>query len=78
MDSTITDLAAEFVENGLDDVAEHLLTNGLLETRYWIDSVIAEAKNDDDPEGWILGNLEVARDRMENHYIDKSYTSQAR
>lgn len=58
------DMAAEFTENGLDDVAEHLREHGLAATRRWIDGEIAEAAENDDPEGWRLGNLEVARDRL--------------
>lgn len=60
------DMAEEFEENGLSDVAEHLLEHGVAATRLWIDGVIAEAAENDDPEGWRLGNLEVARDYLEN------------
>lgn len=59
------EMAAEFQENGLDDVADYLRAHGAVATRRWIDSVIAEAAENDDPEGWRLGNLEVARDRLD-------------
>lgn len=58
------DLADEFTENGLEDVADYLRANGLAATREWIDSAIAESRRNDDPEGWRLGNLEVAKDRL--------------
>lgn len=62
------DLADEFAENGLDDVAEHLREHGVAETREWIDGRIAEAREEDrryhHGEGFELHNLEVARDRL--------------
>jgi hypothetical protein len=59
-----SDLADELIENGLDDVAEYLLANGVEATREWIDGAISESRANDDPEGWRLHNLEVARDRL--------------
>lgn len=60
------ELAEEFAENGLYDVADYLREHGPAATRDWLDSEIAEAKAHDDPEGWRLGNLQVARDRLTN------------
>ena len=58
-------LMDEFIENGLEDVAEHLAEHGFAETRTWLDNMIANPDPwDADPEGWRLGNLEVARDRL--------------
>ncbi len=62
--SEVDELVEEFAENGLDDVAEHLQANGVTATREWIDGEIDDARANDDPEGWRLGNLEVARDRL--------------
>lgn len=59
------DLADEFAENGLGDVADHLREHGVRATREWINGVIADARENDDPEGWRLGNLETARDRLD-------------
>lgn len=63
-DEATNDLAEEFEENGLNDVADYLRTHGVAATRVWIGGEIAEAAANDDPEGWRLGNLEVARDRL--------------
>jgi hypothetical protein len=58
---TTEELAEEFTENGMSDVAEYLTERGVRETRKWLDAIIAL---EDDPEGWRLGNLEVARERL--------------
>jgi hypothetical protein len=62
------DLADEFAENGLYDVAEYLRANGRAATREWLPGRIEEAREDDRQyhhgEGFELGNLEVARDRL--------------
>lgn len=62
--SEIESLADEFTENGLEDVAEHLREHGATATVEWLDGQIADARENDDPEGWRLGNLEVAKDRL--------------
>jgi hypothetical protein len=58
------DLAAEFEENGLSDLAEQLRECGTAGAREWLEDEIAEARANDDPEGWRLGNLEIARERL--------------
>lgn len=64
MNANRESLADEFAENGLYDVAEYLREHGIERTREWIDGVIVESRMNDDPEGWRLGNLEVARDEL--------------
>lgn len=66
----IAELADEFAENGLSDVAEHLREHGTEATVQWLDGQIADARENDDPEGWRLGNLEVAKDRLAERKTD--------
>jgi hypothetical protein len=65
---SVRELADEFAENGLHDVAEYLREHGVADTRVWIEGRIAEAREEDRlyhrGEGWELGNLEVARDLL--------------
>jgi len=63
---TYGSLADEFEENGLSDAAAHLRSHGRSATLAWIDGAIREAKENDDPEGWRFGNLEVAKQKLED------------
>lgn len=62
----IEPLADEFTENGLEDVADRLRSHGLKGTLDWIGGVIDDARENDDPEGWRLGNLEVAKQKLQD------------
>ena len=66
----MNDLADEFEENGLPDVAEYLREHGAGATWEWLSEQAAEAKANDDPEGWRLGNLEVARGRLGAEFVE--------
>jgi len=66
----VRELADEFAENGLGDLADYLRANGLAATRRWLDeTAIPQAREEDRElhrgEGFELGNLEVARETLE-------------
>lgn len=65
----VDELAEEFRENGLDELADHLRDYGLTLTFDWLINIELPNQRAEDRlyhhgEGWILPNLEVARDRL--------------
>jgi hypothetical protein len=63
----VEELADEFEENALNDLADYLREHGVAATREYVAAEIVKVRAGDDPwdpEGESLGNLEVAQDRL--------------
>lgn len=68
--SDLSELADELVENGMPDIADALRELGPEHALALVDEAMPEAQAD--PEGWLAGNLEVARERIEHAINERS------